>query len=175
MKWHAISTANVSRAHRLCYTHPVLLVLLRHADSPSGRPDNMRPLSSKGDEQAQATGVALRDKLDPSSEVTIWCSPLVRARQTAGHIAAALGIQREPRQCSFLTPDASPGELLAALDEQPADAIIIAVTHEYLVSDAATVVQGRPAPGFRTAEARAFALERCEPSGGQLAWRIESH
>lgn len=132
----------------------------------------MRSLSRKGDDQARATGLALDEKLDASSDATIWCSPFLRARQTAGHIAAALGIREAPRLCSFLTPDGSAGELLAALAREPTGATIIAVTHEYFVSTAAAAVQGQPAPGFRTAEARAFEVERCEPGGGQLVWRV---
>ena len=150
----------------------MLLVLVRHADSPPGSPDSERPLSPTGDEQARTTGSALCEKLSAPTSATIWCSPLLRARQTAQYIARALGVRDAPSQHLFLTPDGSAAQLLAALASLRGDPTVIAITHEHFVSSAAQVLLGATAQGFRTAEGRAIALERCEPGSGRLLWRV---
>jgi len=50
------------------------------------------PLSALGEEQARAVGARLRTLDDAERPVTVWCSPYVRARQTAHLALAAAGL-----------------------------------------------------------------------------------
>jgi len=64
--------------------------LLRHADAENGTPDEQRPLSAKGERQAQATGEALA-LLDLGLQACV-SSPKLRAVQTARPVCEALGL-----------------------------------------------------------------------------------
>jgi phosphohistidine phosphatase len=61
---------------------------LRHADALDGSDDAARPLSPKGEEQCRQMGRFLRKTA--ATPTHIYASPLVRARQTAEHIAEAI-------------------------------------------------------------------------------------
>ena len=67
------------------------LILVRHAKAASGEPDEARPLTSEGHEAALALGEQL-GSLRPDA---VLSSPLLRARQTAGPIAAVAGVELE--------------------------------------------------------------------------------
>lgn len=83
------------------------LVIVRHAEAAQGRPDELRPLTETGREQARTLGERLRaDGIAPDAIVT---SPLLRARETA----AALGLGT-PAVDDRLAPGASPDDLRAA-------------------------------------------------------------
>jgi len=83
------------------------LVIVRHAKAAHGEPDELRPLTKQGREQARALGKRLRKKgLKPDAVLT---SPLLRARETA----AALRFG-EPEVDERLAPGASPEDIRAA-------------------------------------------------------------
>jgi phosphohistidine phosphatase len=68
-----------------------MLWLLRHAEAADGTPDDQRPLTDRGIEQARAAGRALRRlnvKLD-----TCLSSPKLRALQTAELACEPLGVE----------------------------------------------------------------------------------
>jgi phosphohistidine phosphatase len=68
----------------------VRVYLCRHAKAAHGDPDETRPLTAKGHEQAKALAERLaRAEPRPTAVVS---SPLVRARETAGAVAAALNL-----------------------------------------------------------------------------------
>jgi phosphohistidine phosphatase len=74
-----------------------VLWLLRHGDAADGSPDAERPLTKKGERQARAAGLALKQlgvKLD-----ACLTSPKVRAAETARLVCEPLGIepQHEPK------------------------------------------------------------------------------
>lgn len=76
------------------------LIIVRHGkakrESPTGR-DEDRPLRPRGERQAERLAEALRD---PAHAIaSIHASPALRAQQTAGIIADALGVplHTEPR------------------------------------------------------------------------------
>ena len=76
------------------------LLIVRHAEAAAGEPDELRPLTADGQEQARALGERLRaGGFTPQAIIT---SPLLRARQTAA--ALALG---EPEVDERLAPGAS--------------------------------------------------------------------
>lgn len=74
-----------------------MLWLLRHAEARSGKPDDERPLTEKGEDQARAAGLAMA-RLGVTLDVCLT-SPKLRARQTAELACEPLGVQVsiEPR------------------------------------------------------------------------------
>jgi phosphohistidine phosphatase len=71
----------------------VRLILIRHADSDPGTPDELRRLNATGREQARALGERLAESgVEPDAVLT---SPLLRARETGEAVAAALGCTSE--------------------------------------------------------------------------------
>jgi phosphohistidine phosphatase len=108
----------------------ITLVLVRHARAaPRGwrRPDDERPLTPEGHEQATRTGEIVRGLVPP--DVKVLCSPKQRARETAEIIASALepAAQPEPRDC--LHGDREPDEILRALSRIRSDCLVL-VGHE---------------------------------------------
>jgi phosphohistidine phosphatase len=100
----------------------VRLFLVRHAHSDPGDPDELRPLSARGREQARELAERLV-AVDPALVVT---SPLLRARETAGAIATATGA--EVRVDERLAPGAGAEELLAAVEG--AAGAVVTVGHQ---------------------------------------------
>ncbi len=68
-----------------------MLWLLRHAEAADGFPDEERPLTERGIEQAQAAGRAL-GQLGANID-TCLSSPKLRAMQTAQLACAPLGVE----------------------------------------------------------------------------------
>lgn len=120
------------------------LILLRHAEAlpaPSGSEDNDRPLSARGEQEAQAAGRWLAEHgVQPDR---LLCSPAQRTRRTAELASraiapgGAIGVVEE-------IYDASPGELLALLDQHADARSVMLIGHnpgiERLV---ALLVEGR--------------------------------
>jgi phosphohistidine phosphatase len=68
-----------------------MIWLLRHAEAEDGSPDAERPLTTKGERQARAAGLALAElsvRLD-----ACLASPRVRAADTAKLACEALGVE----------------------------------------------------------------------------------
>jgi phosphohistidine phosphatase len=76
------------------------VVIVRHAEAASGSPDELRPLTAPGREQARALGRRLREEIGEPDAVL--SSPLLRARETA----RALGLGK-PEADDRLAPGAS--------------------------------------------------------------------
>jgi len=68
-----------------------MLWLLRHADAAPGSPDDKRPLTERGIEQARAAGLALK-QLDVHLDACL-SSPKLRALQTAELACEPLGVE----------------------------------------------------------------------------------
>ena len=68
-----------------------MLWLLRHAEAADGFPDDERPLTERGIEQAEAAGRAL-GQLGATIDACL-CSPKLRAVQTAQLACAPLGVE----------------------------------------------------------------------------------
>lgn len=98
------------------------LFLVRHAHSDPGQPDELRPLSARGREQARE----LAEHLAAARPVVVLASPLLRARETAAAIAKGAGA--ELRVDERLAPGASAEDLLAAIEG--ADGSVVAVGHQ---------------------------------------------
>jgi phosphohistidine phosphatase len=100
----------------------VRLLLVRHAHSAPGEPDELRPLSDDGREQAGA----LAERLATRAPDAVLTSPLLRARETAAAIARTAGL--EPRSDDRLAPGATTKDVLAAV--RAAGETVVVVGHQ---------------------------------------------
>jgi phosphohistidine phosphatase SixA len=98
------------------------LFLVRHAHSDPGVPDELRPLSARGREQARGLG----ERLAAAAPDAVLASPLLRARETAAPIAKAAGV--DLRVDERLAPGATATDVLAAVDG--AGATVVVVGHQ---------------------------------------------
>jgi phosphohistidine phosphatase len=120
------------------------LILLRHAEAvpiEKTGDDQERPLSTRGEQEAQAAGLWLasrRTRLD-----RVLCSPTRRTDETARLALAALDPAPIP-QMSKEIYDASPGELLALLDQHgDADTVMLVGHNPGIERLVALLVEGR--------------------------------
>jgi phosphohistidine phosphatase SixA len=120
------------------------LILLRHAEAvpiETTGDDQARPLSSRGEQEAQAAGLWLASHgLRPER---VLCSPTRRTDETTRLALAAIDAAPVP-QMAVEIYNASPGELLALLDQHGDAGTVMLVGHnpgiERLV---ALLVEGR--------------------------------
>jgi phosphohistidine phosphatase len=113
------------------------VVIVRHAQAAPGSPDELRPLTPEGREQARLLGEELRP-LAPGVVVT---SPLLRARETA----AALGLG-DPVIDDRLAPGATPEDVRAVAEER--GETVVVVGHQPDCGRAAAALAGGPEPAF---------------------------
>src|SRR5712691_11392737 len=95
------------------------LILVRHAKAAPGKPDELRPLTPDGREDALALGERLRSAR-PDAVIS---SPLLRARETAAPIAAAAGV--ELRTDERLAPGATVDDVRAAVAGQGETVVVV--------------------------------------------------
>lgn len=108
--------------------------MLRHGDAEDGSPDAARPLTPKGEGQAQAAGAAL-SRLGVSLDACVT-SPRVRAADTARLACEALGV--EPGEDERLSGGSfDPLELAEGLGEE-----VMLVGHEPDFSEAVRALTG---------------------------------
>jgi phosphohistidine phosphatase len=118
------------------------LYLVRHAEAAPGDPDELRPLTSKGREQARALGARLRN--EDASPSVVLTSPLLRARQTGAELAKALEVESEPDE--RLAPGASVDDVRDAVEGR-GDQVIV-VGHQPDCGQIAAALTGGPEPRF---------------------------
>ena len=99
----------------------VRLYLVRHAHAASGEPDELRPLSAQGREQARELGERLR--AEGASPDVVLTSPLLRARETGAELARALNAETEPDE--RLQPGASLEDVRAAVEGRGQQVVIV--------------------------------------------------
>jgi phosphohistidine phosphatase len=91
-----------------------MLWLLRHAEARDGKPDDERPLTQTGEDQARAAGLAMA-RLGVKLDVCLT-SPKLRARQTAELACEPLGVQVTIEPALAGEPF-DPGEVTAGLED----------------------------------------------------------
>ncbi len=141
----------------------MLLLLVRHAIAEdrvafarSGQPDDQRPLSTQGRKKMRLVAEALRDLL-PGPDLLL-SSPLLRARQTAQILSAAVDLPAT--ECPALAPDGEPGEVFKFLSGRRGARTVIAVGHEPGLSQlAGFALTGRAQPLFSLKKGAACLLE----------------
>ncbi|WP_201315780.1 histidine phosphatase family protein [Dyella sp. EPa41] len=120
------------------------LILLRHAEAQPASPggdDRVRRLSGRGEQEAKAAGKWLASHgVKPDR---VLCSPSERTRATASLALASMKHAPEPQLAEDIY-EATPGELLALLDQHADAGTVVLVGHnpgiERLV---ALLVEGR--------------------------------
>ena len=98
------------------------LFLVRHAEAAPGEPDELRPLTSAG----RAVARTLGERLAAEQPDAVISSPLLRARETAEHIARNAGLS--PEADDRLAPGATTDDLKAAVAER--GGTVVAVGHQ---------------------------------------------
>jgi phosphohistidine phosphatase len=97
------------------------LLLVRHADALPGEPDATRTLSPAGRDAARQLGERLADEgVRPAAILT---SPLLRARETAEALAAALGCEAESSEA--LAPGATAEAVRSAVAGRGETVIVV--------------------------------------------------
>ncbi|MAA64010.1 MAG: phosphohistidine phosphatase SixA [Alteromonadaceae bacterium] len=144
------------------------LIVMRHGEAGWHTLDQERELTEAG---RMASAKVARDIAESKwSPSVIWCSPLVRAQQTAGIVSEVLNIRAVDTQ-SFITPDDDPGLCLDALLQlsDPAQTLMI-VSHMPLVGALSTLLVDGHRRGipFMTSQAVVIDLPIVGPGCGDL-------
>jgi phosphohistidine phosphatase len=121
----------------------MLVFLVRHAHAQPGEPDEVRTLSERGRDEAQAVADRLAAHATPPRVVVT--SPLLRARETADAVVEATGA--ELHVDDRLAPGATAAKVREALDG--VDGPVAVVGHQPDFSEIALAITGRD-PGFPT-------------------------
>jgi phosphohistidine phosphatase SixA len=119
----------------------MLVFLVRHAHSDRGDPDELRPLSTRGREEARTLARRLAAHTTPPQ--LVLSSPLFRARETAEAIAEASSA--ELRVDDRLAPGATTQDLREAVRATAGP--VAAVCHQPDCSEIALELTGND-PGF---------------------------
>jgi phosphohistidine phosphatase len=132
------------------------LYLVRHAEAAPGDPDELRPLTPDGREQARRLGEQLRE--DGVRAEVVITSPLLRARETGALIARELGA--EVAIADALAPGAKPESVARAAREavEPHGDVVVAVGHQPDCGRIAAALTGGPEPAFPPASSLAIHL-----------------
>lgn len=114
------------------------LFILRHGEAePISSSDRQRELTVRG--RQQIVSMVERNKNKLANVQMVFASPFVRTQQTAQvfieTLQALTGKQFQIHTEDRLTPDRSPQEVLELLCKQDANANIILISHQPLVSE----------------------------------------
>lgn len=104
------------------------LFLMRHADAEPMAGDKDSPgrkLMEKGREQASEAAKKLKVKFD-----VILTSPFVRAVETAGIVADALGLRDRLKKTKLLAPGSDISQLISLMDKYRDKRNVLFVGHE---------------------------------------------
>jgi phosphohistidine phosphatase len=133
----------------------VQVFLIRHADALQETlelRDPHRYLTAHGREQARALGDRLR--WHDCNPAELWCSPLVRAVQTAELVLVGLGETPRVVAVPALAPGGNERQVLERLRALPAGSITVLVGHEPVLSGlAGALIGGADVPPLARAEA----------------------
>jgi phosphohistidine phosphatase SixA len=113
----------------------VRVFLVRHAEAAPGQPDDLRPLTSAGRDAARALG----ERLAAGQPTAVVSSPLLRARETAGLIARACGLEAATDE--RLAPGATADTLREAA--AAVGGTVVAVAHQPDCSEIVLELTGR--------------------------------
>jgi phosphohistidine phosphatase len=126
--------------------------LVRHAEAAGGEPDELRPLTPAGREQARSLGARLRAAgVHPDAILT---SPLLRARETGALLGRELGLGAVADE--RLAPGATAETVTSAVDGR--GQTVIVVGHQPDCSRIAAALSGGAEPDFPPAGSVAVEL-----------------
>ena len=118
------------------------LYLVRHADATPGDPDELRPLSDEGREQARELGERMRD--DGVVPDVVLTSPLLRARETGDALARATGATSQADE--RLAPGATAETLREAISGRGEQVVVVG--HQPDCGRIAATLSGGEEPRF---------------------------
>lgn len=131
------------------------LLVMRHGEAGWHSIDQQRELTEAG--RKGCALVARQIARSPWRPREIWCSPLVRARQTAAIVSEIFNCRISEKP--FLTPDDDPGQCLdALLEESPATRLMV-VSHMPLVGALSTLLVDGHRRGIPFMTSQAVALD----------------
>lgn len=108
------------------------LILWRHAEAEDGMPDNARPLTEKGEKQAEKIAAFLRARLPHDTRILV--SPAKRTQQTAH--ALTKHFTTEPD----IAPGASPEAIIKAANWPDGEGSVLIVGHQPALGEAAALL-----------------------------------
>lgn len=152
----------------------MILYFLRHGDAePAGAGgDAARALTPSGEAALQAAA-PLWQRLNLRPDVVIT-SPLVRARQTASLLCAAIGCRESPVVDERLRPGADWGAMARGMADHPQAARVLFVGHEPDLSQVVAELTGAASVRMRKGALACVEFYGVpEPGGGELAWLID--
>ena len=118
------------------------LFLVRHAEAAPGEPDALRTLTPHGKQQARELGRRfVRKGIEPDAVIS---SPLLRARETADRIAAAVGLDSEADE--RLAPGATADDVRAVAAGR--GEIVVVVGHQPDCGQICAAIEGGAPPAF---------------------------
>lgn len=130
--------------------------LVRHAEAAPGQPDELRPLTVRGRDQARELGGRLRQ--EGARVEVVLTSPLLRALETGRLVARELGAG--VRVSEELAPGATPDSLVRAVREAaPGGGAVVCVGHQPDCGRIAAALTGEPERPFPPAASLAVSLE----------------
>lgn len=147
------------------------LILFRHGKAETysdAKPDFDRELTSIGQKKMKQAARGIAGCLFPEGNITIWTSPLVRAKQTAQILKSTFG-----KRANLLVVDAVASgtleEIAAEWDGLPEEAVLIIVGHEPMISEWTKALSGAHI-AFRPASAASITFDIGNRRSGQLSW-----
>jgi phosphohistidine phosphatase len=155
---------------------PFELYLIRHAVAEergdAWPDDNKRPLTDEGIARMRKAARGLAD-IDVTIDIVL-SSPLVRARQTAEIVAAALDPRPSLVNVDSLAPDGSFAAIVADLEKHGRKPRIALVGHEPAIGEfAARLIGSRHALEFKKGAVCRIDLDELPPAGpGDLRWML---
>lgn len=142
------------------------LLIIRHGPAgdsaeweAKGRDDRLRPLTAEGKKQMRKAAVGLAIMV-PDLPL-LATSPLTRAVQTAGIVAAEYGCEIVPLEA--LEPDHGPEDAVRWLQEQELDTVGLVGHEPHLSTLVGYLLTGKPASFLDLKKGGACLLELTEP------------
>lgn len=154
------------------------ICIVRHAAAEEGKawdkPDELRPLSDSGKKDMEHVARGLQAlQVKPTN---LYCSPLVRAIQTAQILQKILEVS-SCEQAEALRPGTAPETILPLLNALPAGAVVVLVGHEpYLGRLLCFLLSGKPDSFVKIKKGGVACLEGDVPlQAGRLTllWLLE--
>ena len=162
----------IAKLHLCYHLFEMNIYIVRHAiaeDQPrSGTGDHLRQLSEEGKKKMKeaADGFA-RMKLEIDA---IFCSPLIRAKQTAEIVAKAL--KKETEEMVELSPGHSPEDVCRKLRGFKKSESVMLVGHEPNCSDLAAYFLGDIAVEFKKGAICLIESDDLLKHRGTLIWHL---
>lgn len=138
------------------------LIIMRHGEAGSHKADRLRSLTARGESDSQQVAAALA--ASTWRPAAIWCSPLVRAQQTAAIVGGALDL--EVIEQSWLKPEDSIDDLMAELQGYQGLEPLLIVSHMPLVGALAGRLTDGPGANLTLATSQAVCLDMAVAAAG---------